>query len=241
MQLSSGRDFLAQVPLRGDEVILDAGCGTGRVTRLLTDRVPRGRVLGVDASRSMLAQARERLGPEVELVLTDLLELELVEPVDLVFSTAAFHWIGDHERLFGAIHGWLRPGGRVAAQFGSRGNAQDVVEAAVSASRRDPFAAHLRGFERPWNFRSPEETASTLEGAGFEEVRCERAERWYEFDDPREFQRTVGLAVHLDRLPRELHEEFVDAVLAETPDPSRVHLIRNNVFARRPKDGDGGG
>ncbi|MGH2963138.1 MAG: class I SAM-dependent methyltransferase [Solirubrobacterales bacterium] len=241
MQLVSGRDFLARVPLRGDEVVLDAGCGTGRVTRLISDRVPRGRVIGVDASPSMIAQARENLGPEVELVLSDLLEVELREPVDLVFSTAAIHWIGDHERLFVAIHGWLRPGGRLAAQFGSRGNARDVVEAAVNASRREPFAGHLRGFERPWNFPSLEETAPRLERAGFEDVRCELAERRYEFDDPREFQRTVGLAVHLDRLSTELHEEFINAVLAATPDPSRVHLIRLNVFARRPKDGDGGG
>jgi trans-aconitate 2-methyltransferase len=241
MQLVSGRDFLAELPLRGDETALDAGCGTGRVTRLLAERLPRGRVIGVDASPSMLERARENLGPEVELIRSDLLELDPPERVDLVFSTAAFHWVGDHERLFRRVHGWLRPGGRLAAQFGSSGNAADVVAASVSAARRDPFARHLRGFEHPWNFPEREETVRRLARAGFVDVRCELAERRFEFDDPREFQRTVGLAVHLDRLPAELREGFVDAVLDGTPDPSRVHLVRLNVLARRAKDADGGG
>jgi len=240
MQLESGRDFLAPIPLRGDELAIDAGCGTGRVTRLLLERLPRGRVIGVDASPSMVEQARENLGADVELVVSDLLELEPPEPVDLVFSTATFHWILDHDRLFRTIHGWLRPGGLLAAQFGGKGNVQDVIDAIVTASGREPFAQHLRGVEHPWMFPAPEDEAERLERAGFVDVRCEREERWFEFDDPREFQRTVGLAVHLDRLPEELREPFLDTVLAGIGDPTRVHLIRTNVHARRPEDGDDG-
>jgi trans-aconitate 2-methyltransferase len=241
MQLESGRDFLARVSLRGDEVVLDAGCGSGRVTRLLLERVPRGRVIGVDASPSMIEQARENLGPEVELIVSDLLDLDLPDPVDVVFSTATFHWILDHDRLFRAIHRWLRPGGRIAAQFGGKGNVIEWRAAIWEASAKQPFAEHLRGFEHPWKFPPPEEVAVRLEAAGFAEIHCELEERWHEFDDPREFQRTVGLAVHLHRLPEELHEAFIDTVLAGIVDPSRVHLIRVNVTARRPEGGDGGG
>lgn len=241
MQLESGREFLSTVPLRGDELAVDAGCGTGRVTRLLLERLPRGRVIGVDASPSMVERARENLDGAAEVVLSDLLEFEPPEPVDVVFSTATFHWIPDHDRLFRSIRGWLRPGGMLAAQFGGKGNVQDVVDAIVGASSREPFAEHLRGFEHPWMFPSPEEEAERLERAGFVDVRCEREDRWFEFEDPREFQRTVGLAVHLDRLPRELHEQFLDTVLAGIADPSKVHLIRANIHALRAKDGDGAG
>jgi trans-aconitate 2-methyltransferase len=241
MQLESGREFLSTVPLRGDELAVDAGCGTGRVTRLLLERLPRGRVIGVDASPSMVERARENLDGAAEVVLSDLLEFEPPEPVDVVFSSATFHWILDHDRLFRAIRGWLRPGGMLAAQFGGKGNVQDVVDAIVGASSREPFAEHLRGFEHPWMFPSPEEEAERLERAGFVDVRCEREDRWFEFEDPREFQRTVGLAVHLDRLPRELHEQFLDTVLAGIADPSKVHLIRANIHALRAKDGDGAG
>ena len=241
MQLESGREFLSTVPLRGDELAVDAGCGTGRVTRLLLERLPRGRVFGVDASPSMVERARETRDGAAEVVLSDLLEFEPPEPVDVVFSTATFHWIPDHDRLFRSIRGWLRPGGMLAAQFGGKGNVQDVVDAIVGASSREPFAEHLRGFEHPWMFPSPEEEAERLERAGFVDVRCEREDRWFEFEDPREFQRTVGLAVHLDRLPRELHEQFLDTVLAGIADPSKVHLIRANIHALRAKDGDGAG
>lgn len=241
MQLESGRDFLATVALRGDEVVIDAGCGTGRVTRLLLERLPEGRVIGVDGSPSMIERARDNLRGQAELVVSDLLEFEPPEPVDLVFSTATFHWIIDHDRLFRSIHGWLRPGGRLAAQLGGKGNAQNVIDATVEVARTEPFAPHLRGVEHPWNFPSPEEASERLRRAGFGEILCERAERSFAFDDPREFQRTVGLAVHLDRLPEELRGPFLDAVLARTIDPSTVHLIRTNIYARRPEDGDGGG
>ncbi|HEX2436481.1 MAG TPA: methyltransferase domain-containing protein [Solirubrobacterales bacterium] len=238
MQLESGREFLSTVPLRGDELAVDAGCGTGRVTRLLLERLPRGRVIGVDASPSMVERARENLDGAAEVVLSDLLEFEPPEPVDVVFSTATFHWIPDHDRLFRSIHGWLRPGGRLDAQLGGKGNASNVVDATVRVAAMEPFAAHLRGAEHPWNFPSPEEASERLVRAGFVDVRCERAERRFEFDEPREFQRTVGLAVHLDRLPEELREPFVDTVLAETADPSTVHLIRTNIHARRPAAGE---
>ena len=240
MQLESGRDFLARVPVRGDEVAIDAGCGTGRVTRLLLERLPRGRVIGVDASPSMIEQARENLAPRVELIVSDVLDFDPPESVDLVFSTATFHWIRDHDRLFRAIRGWLLPGGRLAAQLGGKGNVQDVIDAIVDASGRDPFAPHLRGFEHPWVFPSAEEATERLERAGFVDVECALEERSFEFDDPREFQRTVGLAVHLDRLPAELREPFLDTVVAGIPDPSTVHLIRVNITARRSEDGDGG-
>jgi trans-aconitate 2-methyltransferase len=241
MQLESGREFLAGVSLRGDETAIDAGCGTGRVTRLLAERLPRGRVIGVDASEAMIAQSRANLDSKVELVTSDLLEFEPTEPVDLVFSTAALHWIDDQDRLFRTIHDWLHPGGRVAAQFGGAGNLREVLDAIVSASRREPFTEHLDGLEHPWTYPSIDEATERLARTGFTEFRCELVELPFEFDDPREFHRTVYLVVHLERLPAELHDEFIDAVMAGQSDPSTAHFLHMNLAARRPlrEDGDG--
>src|SRR5438067_6599824 len=112
-----GREVLERLELAGDEVLLDAGCGSGRITEALLERLPRGRVIAVDASQSMVDAARRRLAhvPQtgegsLQVLLGDLLELELPERVDAVLSTATFHWIADHDRLFARLHALLRDG-----------------------------------------------------------------------------------------------------------------------------------
>src|SRR5919198_3980968 len=117
-----GRALLDRLDLRGDETVLDAGCGSGGVTRELIERVPGGRVIGVDASPSMIEQARAALGDAADWRIADLLALELERPGDVVFSSATFHWIADHERLFARLFEALRPGGRLLAQCGGRGD-----------------------------------------------------------------------------------------------------------------------
>jgi trans-aconitate 2-methyltransferase len=241
VQFESGRAFLDWVPLRGDEVAIDAGCGTGRVTELLADRLPRGRVIGVDASEAMIARARSNLDSRVELVTSSLLEFEPQEPVDLVFSTAALHWIDDQDRLYRTIHGWLRPGGRVAAQFGAAGNLREVLDAMAGASRREPFAGHLDGLLHPWTYPSIDEAIERLERTGFTEIRCETVDMPLELADPREFHRTVYLVVHFERLPDELHDDFTDAVMAGQGDPSIARFLHMNLTGRRPVRDHGNG
>ena len=139
-----GREVLGRMQLRGDEVVLDAGCGSGRITQALLERLPRGRVVAVDASPSMVDAARERLGDAAEVRLADLLELELEEPVDAVISTATFHWIADHDHLFRRLRAALRPGGQLVAQCGGEGNIDVLRSHASSIVARDPYAEHFR-------------------------------------------------------------------------------------------------
>src|SRR4051794_38753075 len=125
-----GREVLDRLELRGDETILDAGCGSGRLTELLVERAPRGRVIGVDASASMIDAARARLGDRADLRRADLAALDLGgETVDVVFSTATFHWIADHDALFRCLRGALRDGGRLVAQCGGAGNIASILAA----------------------------------------------------------------------------------------------------------------
>jgi trans-aconitate 2-methyltransferase len=147
-----GRDVLDRLDLRGDERVLDAGCGTGRVTAALLERLPRGEVVAVDGSSAMVEAARRRLGDAVELRVADLLELELDRPVDAILSTATFHWIADHDRLFARLHAVLKPGGRLVAQCGGAGNIAELKAAAERVGEREPFAPALAGWPGPWNF-----------------------------------------------------------------------------------------
>ena len=231
-QVEWAERVLERLPLGGDETVLDAGCGSGRVTRMLLERLPRGHVVAVDSAPSMVEHAREALDPERSTVLrADLTELVLHEPVDAAFSNAVFHWIGDHDALFARLHAALRPGGRLVAQCGGRGNVERFHETAKSVAREEPYAEHLAGWEGPWNFASAEETAERLARAGFVEV-----ETWLEPypvvpPDPSSYLRTVCLGHHLEQLPAELHTGFVEAV-REGCGPE-LDYVRLNVSAQR--------
>ena len=237
------RAVLERLELAGEEAVLDAGCGSGRVTRLLLERLPTGAVIGVDGSRSMIDRARESLGadPRLTLIHCDLLELdgELLQresgrrAVDAAFSNATFHWVADHPRLFTRLHSLLLPGGRLVAQCGGEGNVEEFVRAIESASAREPFAEHLAGWASPWNFAGPEETEGALRAAGFVDVRCWLEDRVVEFDDPRDFVAVSGLAAHHERLPEGLREPFTDAVI-EGGDLRVLRYVRLNIDARRP-------
>src|SRR4051794_12784367 len=154
-----GREVMERLELRGDETILDAGCGSGRLTQLLMERVPDGRVIGVDASASMIDAARERLGDAAELRVGDLVGLDLGgATVDIVFSTATFHWIADHDALFASLRQALRPGGRLVAQCGGAGNIASVHAAAGQAGDDPPLPEHLEGPRGPRDLPPPQGT-----------------------------------------------------------------------------------
>jgi trans-aconitate 2-methyltransferase len=230
-----GRAVLERLELRGDETVLDAGCGTGKVTADLVERLPRGRVIAVDASPSMVEQARERLPDRVDVRRADLLELDLDEEVDAVLSTATFHWIADHDRLFARLRAALRPGGRFVAQCGGEGNVAGVTRAAFAAAARPPFAAHLADWSGDWHFPSPAAAEERLRRAGFADVWCWRSEVVVRPDDPAGYLGAICLGSFLERLPRELHDPFVAEALAGLPDPLAIDYVRLNILARRPR------
>jgi trans-aconitate 2-methyltransferase len=148
----------------------------------------------------------------------DLVELALPEPVDLVFSNATFHWIKDHEALFAALHRNMKAGGRLVAQCGGRGNIDTFRRLADEVAGEAPFAEHFVDWQRPWNYAGAEETAERLERARFDEVECWLEDRPVELSEPRDFVTTVCLVRHLDPLPEELQQPFVNRVLEQLDD-----------------------
>ncbi len=226
------RAVIDRLELRGDETVLDAGCGSGRVTELLLEQLPRGRVIGVDASASMIEAARERLGQGADLRVADLVGLDLgAERVDVVFSTATFHWIADHDGLFRSLRGAMRAGGRLVAQCGGAGNVKAVHGAAQEAAADDRFAAHFAGWQGPWNFAAPDETDRRLRDAGFRDARCWLAERPVTPDDLKEFLRTIVLGEHLDQLPADLHDDYLDTVIEHLDGHRTIDYVRLNIDA----------
>ncbi len=227
-----GTEVLDRLVLRGDETVLDAGCGTGNVTRLLHDRLPDGRVIAVDAAPSMVEQARDLLPSDVDVHQADLLELTVDEPVDAILSTATFHWVPDHDRLFERLHAALKPGGRLVAQCGGHGNVAEVKQAGLDVAQGAPYAEHFTGWATDWTFATPEETERRLRAAGFRDVWCWLTRVDVDPGDPAAYLRAICLGSFVERLPDALREPFVAAALERLPQPLEIHYVRLNILAR---------
>jgi trans-aconitate 2-methyltransferase len=222
---------LERLPLQGSETVLDAGCGSGRVTAELANRLPTGKVYGVDVAPSMAAHAQDALGDRATILCQDLVELQLPEPVDAVFSNATFHWIKDHDALFASLRGTMRPGARLVAQCGGQGNINRFRTLADEVAGEESFVAYFSDWEGPWNYAPAQDTAERLANAGFTDVSSWLEPRPVKLEEPRSFIRTVCLVRHLDRLPPELHEQFLDRILERTGQPLVLDYVRLNMTA----------
>ena len=256
-QVAWGLDVLARLELRGDETAADVGCGTGRLTAELAERLPGGRVMAIDSSESMIEQARAylrhgggtrlqprpggetrlkprttntrlkprttdtRLKPRtttVEVIRADAAALPFSRALDLIFSTATFHWVHDHDRLFASVYRALKPGGRLVAQCGGGPNLRRLLERADTLMHRRDFATYFAGWRAPWNFADADTTRRRLETAGFSGVVTALYPSPVSFDSAetyRAFLKTVCVRHHVARLPPELQPEFTSHLAAE--------------------------
>jgi trans-aconitate 2-methyltransferase len=225
-----GATVLQRLPLDGTETVLDAGCGSGRVTESLCERLGTGRVIALDASPAMVDAARVRLarfGQRVSFVVADLgRPLPLAAPVDAILSTATFHWIDDHDALFANLAAVLRPEGRLVAQCGGAGNIARIR--AVLAGIGDGWLGDVR-------FETPEATEARLRAAGFTDIRCWLVPEPTTLPPGEPFEAylaTVVLGSHLDRLPTDERARFVGEVARRLGRPE-IDYVRLNIDARR--------
>ena len=159
-QVSWGKKVLGRLQLRGDELVLDAGAGTGRLTAELLQVLPRGRVVALDVSQNMARSAREFLQPQfgerVQVVAADLLDLPFSAAFHGIVSTAAFHWVLDHGRLFRGLFQSLRPGGWLQAQCGGDKNVARLTGRMDLLAASPKYAPFLGNFPSPWLYQTPE-------------------------------------------------------------------------------------
>ncbi len=242
-QVSWGKKVLARLKLRGDETVLDAGCGTGRLTAELLGVLPMGRVIGVDLSQNMLHSAHEHLsaqfGTKLTLVACDLLYLPFKRVFDVVVSTAAFHWVLDHDRLFANLHAALVPEGRLEAQCGGGPNLRRLRDRANALLDTPKFASLFRGFREPWLYQDAAQSAAALARAGFVEVETSLEAAPTVLDDAehyRDFVRNMIFRRHLENLPSEdLRAQFMDELTQQAANydpPFSLDYWRLNLRGR---------
>jgi trans-aconitate methyltransferase len=243
-QVSWGKKVLARVKLRGNERVLDAGCGTGRLTRDLLEALPRGQVVALDISQNMIEAAHAYLEPDfgsrVEFVCCDLLDLAFEPEFDLIFSTASFHWVLDHNRLFRNLYRALRPGGWLIAQCGGGRNLARLLARVAHLMESAEYAVYFAGYRFPWEFSDAETAANRMRKAGFEQVETSLEEAPTKFETASEFQSFVESVIlhrHLERLPQaELRQNFLAELTRQAANDNPPFLLdywRLNLKGRR--------
>ncbi|MDO8617081.1 MAG: class I SAM-dependent methyltransferase [Dehalococcoidia bacterium] len=252
---------IADLELRGDETVLDAGCGSGSVTFDLLERLPRGRIYAVDSSPEMIeklsAAVRERGETRVVPLLADLTDFALPEPVDCVFSNAVLHWIPDDDALFACLFRAAKPGGRFRAQCGGAGNIARLMAATDAVCAREPFSRYLEGSAEFRKYRAPEQAQEAMARAGWTEVRATLFAAPVRFgqtparlgesrEDAALYLRTIILQRHVAALPEALRDPFLRAVIEESAQtgerplerkhspPFTADYVRLDLWARRP-------
>jgi len=225
-------ELLSKLNLRGDERVLDIGCGDGEITAAIAQRVPRGRAVGIDSSKEMVDLATRRFPsercPNITFLLKDAAALNFCEDFDAVFSNACLHWVIDHRPVLAGIRKCLKSSGRLLLQMGGKGNAATVLEAIDSVLKTSPWVKHFDGFVFPYAFCGPDDYRPWLEALGFNISRIELLPKDMVHQGADEFAawlRTTWLP-YTERVPEPLREEFIYEIVAAH---SRI----------RPPDADG--
>ena len=241
-----GSGFIAELPLRGDERILDLGCGDGSLTRRLADRVTRGCVLGVDAALGMLDTARAKSGANLQFEHVDIAEIGFDREFDVIFSNAALHWVSGHAALLARLHRALRPRGIMRAQFGGDGNCHTLLQCLRNHMAAKAYGEAFAAFRWPWYFPSVAEYEALLHASPFRRFRL-----WMETKDQvfASAEALIGwidnrcLIPFLQALPSALRQDFRNAVVNDTLAQCRrldgmyaEQFRRINVWAQRPGD-----
>ncbi len=268
-QYGWGRRVLERIAPRGDETVIDAGCGTARLTVELAALIPRGRVLAVDLSENMLRQARKSLseannksvGPgavdesakslpstaalgraPVHLVCASVAALPFQEIADGIFSTATFHWVGDHDALFRSLFTALKPGGWLIAQCGGGPNLLRLRQRTDEVMNSPEFEEFFRGWKPPQNYQDAESTATRLRAAGFSDVATwlhNQDTRFVDTQTYREFLATVTCHTHVARISDPvMRERFLDRLVSLAQQEPELHLDywRLNIHARKNEE-----
>ena len=232
VQQSWARELIAKLKLRGDEHILDVGCGDGKVTAELARAVPRGSVLGVDASAEMIGFAQKTFlksqNSNLKFQITDARKISTKTKFDLVFSNAALHWVDDHEKFLRGAASVLKTGGRLVVSCGGKGNAHDVFLALRPEMRLKHWRDFFRKMPLPYFFYAPGDYEKWLPKFGFKINTLKLAPKDASYAGAEGFAtwlRTTWLPF-VQRVPENLREEFIAAVT-------------QRYLAKHPPDADG--
>lgn len=213
-----GNTLISELKLKGNERILDLGCGDGVLTEQLSLAVPKGRVLGIDASAGMIETAKGIIRDNVEFEQVDINEIDYKNEFDIIFSNAALHWIKEHKRLLKHAYQALKFQGIILWDFGGAGNCANFIDVVQTKMADGKFTEYFKTFEWPWFMPSKYEYEQLISSIGFSDFSIEEVNRDSHFSDAGEMIRWIDqpcIVPFLTCVPDKAKAVFRDEVIAE--------------------------
>jgi trans-aconitate 2-methyltransferase len=220
IQEAWGRQVVERRIWQGNETVMDAGCGTGRLTKVLAQRVPAGIVYAVDIDCNMIKVATRNVkdAGNIKFLESDISTAILPVKVDVIFSNAAIHWILDHRKLFENFWRILDNNGEIMIQCGGHGNLSRIISIIDDIAKYDEFKSYFRNWKESWYFAKPEDTSRLLQDIGFRDVGAYLMEDSATFANRNcfaLFAKTVVMKPYLARLPDPQKDQFLKLFLDE--------------------------
>jgi trans-aconitate 2-methyltransferase len=242
VQLEWGRKLIEQRMWIGNEIVMDAGAGSGNLTKFLVDKVPHGQIYAIDADPNMVEQAKSNLSAyrNVRVIHSSMEHVNLPTKVDVIFSNAALHWVLDQEGVFSHFWQLLKPNGELLIEHGGHGNVERAVRVISKLMQSNQFKEHFVNWKQSWYFPKADEIERLLENAKFRDIQINLSKRTTSFSDRDEFAifvKTVIMKPFLGYLPdRAKKEQFLDAFLKEIELSGwkwSLDYVRLGIFARK--------
>ncbi len=240
--------------LRGDERVLDVGCGNGKVTRKIAALVPRGGVVGVDASAKMIEFAKSSasggdaatsepvaLPTNLSFAVMDARRLTFREEFDLVVSFNALHWVSEGEQPLAlrGICAALKSNGTAQLRLvprGARKSLEDVIEETAHTPRWEKYFVGVRD---PYLHMNADEYAALAEQCGLHVDHVDTKDHAWDFGSTAAFAAfgTVTFVEWSQHVPDSERSDFVaDALAHYAPISGDNHTFRfyqMDINARR--------
>ncbi len=245
-QMEWANELIAKLNLKGDESVLDIGCGDGRVTREIADCLPKGSVVGIDNSLEMIRLAKASFPKDqfanLRFETGDAGNLKIDSRFDIIFSNAALHWVKDHRPVLAGIKKCLKPNGRILLQMGGQGNALAIFRVLETLVNQRDWSPYFNGFTFPYGFYDDKIYSQWLHETGLEPIRVELIPKDMIYEDINGLEgwiRTTWLP-YTNRVPDDLKETFINT-LAKTyiqfhpsPNDDKIHvgMVRLEAEAR---------
>lgn len=241
------RELLQTLTLKGNENVLDIGCGDGKITAEIAIKVPHGRILGIDNSEDMVRFAAGTFPPDqfpnLSFQRGDAEKLNFDGGFDVVVSFACLHWVKDHLSVLQGIRRSLVPSGRILLQFGGRGNAAGIQDVTSKVAGRKKWKHFFHEIPFPWGLYGQEEYSQWLKQAGFRTSRIELLPKDMAHKGLEGFKawvRTTHALPYLQKIPEDLRPEFLDEVVCayveeyppDEKDLVHVQMVRLEVEAQ---------